>query len=79
MFAGFLVADKLLKNGTHAVVIQRGQFNGLHGVVRINWIRAEVNGRRHKFLNDRTKDIGINHGVYLIAELEFLQYLLYIG
>ena len=85
MFAGFLVvllvelADKLLENRTHAVVIQSRMLHDGLCIILVDGIRREVDIRGDELLNDCTEDVCVNHGVNLIAELELLQNLLHIG
>ena len=48
-------------------------------IVLINWLRAQIDIRGSKFLDNRTKNVCIHHRVDLIAELELIQYYLNIG
>ena len=78
MFAGFFVvglvelANQLFKDSTHSVVIQPRQLDLGFTIIGINWIRAEVDFLRHKFFNDCAQNIGFDHCVYLVSELELL-------
>ena len=72
------LANQFFKDSAHGVVIQSRQPDLGFAIIGINRIRAEVDFLRHKFFNDCAQNIGFDHCVNLVSELELLQNLLYI-
>ena len=72
------LADQLLKNSTHAVVVKSWMPHYSLCIILINRLWREVDIRRNKFLNDRPQNIRLNHRVNLITKPELLQNLLHI-
>ena len=76
MLAGFFViglveaAHQLFKNGTHGMVIKPGQIPIL--------LRTQVDILADEFLDNCAENVGFNHRIDLIAELELVQNLLHI-
>ena len=85
MFSGFLIiffvelADEFFKDSTHAVIIKGWVSEDGLCCILVNRSWTEIDIGRDKFLNHRAEYSSINHGIYLIAEFEFLKYLLNIG
>ena len=85
VFAGFFVvglvelANQFFKDSAHGVVIKPRQLDLGFTIIGINRIRAEVYFLGHKFFNNCAQNVGFDHCIDLIAELELLQNLLYIG
>ena len=77
VLAGFFVVGlvesphQFFKEGTHGMIIQTGQIAARLG--------AEIDILADKLLNHRTKNIGVDHGCDLVAELELVQNLLNVG
>ena len=76
VLASFLVvglieaANQLLKQRAHGMVVQAGQIAARPG--------AEVDIPADKLLDDRSENIGLDHGRDLVAELELLQNFLHV-
>ena len=77
VLTGFLIVclvettDKFLEDRTHGMVIQTRKVAVL--------LRAEIDVFADELLDNRAENIGFDHGVHLIAELELVQNLLHVG
>ena len=76
VLTGFLIvglveaAHKLLEDGAHSMVVQTGEIAAR--------LRAEVNVLADKLLDDRAENVGFDHGVDLVSELELVQNFLHV-
>ena len=64
-------AHKLLEDGAHGMVVQPRKVAAR--------LRAEVDVLADELLDDRAENVGLDHGVNLVAELELIENFLHVG